>query len=183
VDSTKACAGAVQNLRRSFLLLRLHRPTIPWALVTFDLLISADPALRKSWAATVASSGPRWRVSTFSSGSSATETVFVNAIQFLDDEAGKPLLVGEVSSLELAGLRLADRVALFYTELTMARSAVSFRVEGTETLKYLVTGLAPGDWDIWWNGWLEDPQGFVEPRTGVLYFQGPAGSYFLRRRD
>lgn len=183
VDSTKACAGEVQNLRRSFVLLRLGRPDAGWALVTFDLLVSADPALRKSWAAAVPASEPRWRVGTFSSRSSSTETVFVNAIQFLDDEAGTPLPVEEVSSLELAGVRLADRVALFYTEITTARSAVSFRVEGTETLKYVVTGLAPGDWEIWWNGWLEDPQGFVEPRAGALYFQGPAGSYFLRRRD
>jgi len=183
VDSTKACTGEVQNLKRSFVLLRLGRPAIPWALVTFDLMVSADPALPKSWAAVLPSSESGWRVSSFSSRRSSTETVFVNAIQFLDGEGGAPMPVEEVSSLELAGVRLADRVALFHAETTTARSAVSFRVEGTETLKYLVTGLAPGDWEIWWNGWLEDPQGFVEPRSGALYFEGPAGSYFLRRRS
>ena len=183
VDATKACTGEVQNLKRSFVLLRLGRPAIPWALVTFDLMVSADPALPKSWAAVQPSSESGWRVSTFSSRRASTETVFVNAIQFLDGEAGAPMPVEEFSSLELAGVRLADRVALFHAETTTARSAVSFRVEGTETLKYLVTGLAPGDWEIWWNGWLEDPQGFVEPRSGALYFEGPAGSYFLRRRS
>jgi len=230
VDSTKACTGEVQNLKRSFVLLRLGRPAIPWALVAFDLIVSADPALPKSWAAVQPSSESGWRVSTFSSRRSSTETLFVNAIQFLEvmpqspgipggisfslsraavengpdklklipqgvqylpeteallleGEGGAPMPVEEVSSLELAGVRLADRVALFHAEATTARSAVSFRVEGTEILKYLVTGLAPGDWEIWWNGWLEDPQGFVEPRSGALYFEGPAGSYFLRRRS
>jgi hypothetical protein len=183
VDSTKACPGAVQDLKRSFVLLRLGKPRIPWALVAFDLIVSADPALPKSWAALQPSSESGWRVSTFSSRRSSTETVFVNAIQFLEGEAGPLMPVEEVSSLELAGVRLADRVELFHAEATTARSAVSFRVEGTEILKYLVTGLAPGDWEIWWNGWLEDPQGFVEPPSGALYFEGPAGSYFLRRRS
>ena len=63
----------------------------------------------------------------------------------------------------------------------MARSIVSFDLEAPGRLGFLVTGLASGSWEIWWNGWLEDPQGSVEPSSGALYFEGEAGSYFLKR--
>ncbi|MFB3827265.1 MAG: hypothetical protein ACE15B_10875 [Bryobacteraceae bacterium] len=97
-------------------------------------------------------------------------------LEVLGAKADEPL-----ESLDLAGVRIANRAVLFRTEATMARDAVSYVVEGGGKLKHLITGLAPGDWSIWWNGWLEDPGVFVEPSAGCLYFEGNAGSYFLRR--
>ncbi len=87
----------------------------------------------------------------------------------------------EISSIDFAGVRLASWVVLFHTESASARSAVSFEVKGDGPLKFLVTGLAPGAWDIWRNGWLEDTSAFVSPQAGALYFEGRPGSYFLRR--
>lgn len=87
-----------------------------------------------------------------------------------------------LSSAELAGVRLAGRVVMFHVEPSSARSAVSFAAEGAPALKCLVGGLAPGMWEIWRNGWLEEPMAGVAPRSGALYFESRAGSYFLRRR-
>jgi hypothetical protein len=89
--------------------------------------------------------------------------------------------VEKLESLDLAGVRMGDRAILFSTEVNMVRGGVSFFIKGTGRLRYLVTGLAPGTWQIWWNGWLEDPGQPVEPSTASLAFEGEAGSYFLRR--
>lgn len=187
-DVTEAYGGRVRDAKRSFVFLNLGAQGIAAALVTFDLVIAADAAQRVEWL--IQDLGkphgePKWRLEsrTLSAKRTSAETLFLNLLQFVDPEAATPLPAGEVSSVELAGVRLADRVVLFHADTTSARGAVSFSVTGGGTLKYLVTGLAPGTWEVWWNGWLEDPQGFVDPKAGALYFEGPPGSYFLRRRD
>lgn len=83
-----------------------------------------------------------------------------------------------VRDLELSGLRLADRVILFHQEFTAARSALSFFLNASERLSYAIAGLSPGNWDVWWNGWLEQAQ---VAAPAILLFDGPGGSYFLRR--
>ena len=86
-----------------------------------------------------------------------------------------------ISSLELEGVRIADRVVLFYVDLHMARSSLFYDLEGGAKLKQLVAGLAPGTWEIWRDGYLDDPQGFVPPQAGILYFEAPAGGYYLKK--
>jgi heparin/heparan-sulfate lyase len=198
-DVTAAYGGMVRDAKRSFVFLNLGAQGIAGALVTFDLIVTADTAQRVEWliqdlekpelrgspfSGDLRLGERKWRLEsrTLSSKRASAETLFLNLLQFVDPEAATPLPAGEVSSVELAGVRLADRVVLFHADTTSARGAVSFSVTGDGTLKYLVTGLAPGTWEVWWNGWLEDPQGFVDLKAGALYFQGPAGSYFLRRR-
>lgn len=85
-----------------------------------------------------------------------------------------------IRDLDLAGARLGGTVALFHREISPARSAVSFHVDAPGKLKYLVTGLAPGSWDLWFQGFREDSL-TVKPREACLYFEGEAGGYFLRR--
>ncbi len=186
-DVTEAYGGRIRDAKRSFVFLNLGAQGIAGALVTFDLIVTADAAQRVEWLIQDLEKphGERkWRLEsrTLSSKRTSAETLFLNLLQFVDPEAATPLPAGEVSSVELAGVRLADRVVLFHADTTSARGAVSFSVTGGGTLKYLVTGLAPGTWEVWWNGWLEDPQAFVDPKAGALYFEGPPGSYFLRRR-
>jgi hypothetical protein len=96
--------------------------------------------------------------------------------------AGQAAPLEKLESLDLAGVRIGARAVLFRIEATMARDAVSYVVEGSDPLAHLVTGVAPGWWQILWNGWLEDTGMPVEPREGALSFTGPAGSYFFRRR-
>jgi len=87
-----------------------------------------------------------------------------------------------ISSLDLAGAVLRETAVLFHTESTSARSAVSFDSSETEARHYLITGLAPGLWEVWRNGWLLDLDGKVTPQAGCLYFEERPGSYFLRRK-
>ncbi len=89
----------------------------------------------------------------------------------------------KVESLDLEGLEIPGGwVVLFNTESRMAGSVLSFDTgKGSGTRRFVVTGLAPGSWDIWRDGWLIDIGVQVEPSEGVLYFEGRPGSYFLRR--
>ena len=89
--------------------------------------------------------------------------------------------VERITSPDLDGVRIGDRVVLFHTERGFARSALFFDVGGEGVLKFLVASLAPGTWEIWWRGYLVDHQGGVERETGALYFEGRPGGYFLRR--
>lgn len=84
-----------------------------------------------------------------------------------------------IKDLDFAGARLGSYVALFHRAANLARSSVSFRVDAPGRLKYLVTGLAPGDWDIWFQGFRENTL-TVNPREACLYFEGDPGGYFLR---
>ena len=69
-----------------------------------------------------------------------------------------------VTSLDLEGVRTDDAVVLFYTEAGMARSALSFDTgKAAGKLRYIVTGLAPGMWEVWRNGWVVDIGVAVRP--------------------
>lgn len=87
----------------------------------------------------------------------------------------------DVSSLDLAGAMCDDFAVFFHSDSRSATSAVSFVVETSGMLRYLITGLAPGAWQVWRDGWLLDPVRSVRRESGTLYFSDRAGSYFLRR--
>lgn len=87
-----------------------------------------------------------------------------------------------VTSLDLAGVIVGDAVVLFHTESGMARSALSFDTgKGGDKKRYVVTGVAPGLWEVWRNGWVVDIGVPVRAGEGVLYFEERPGSYFVRR--
>jgi hypothetical protein len=85
-----------------------------------------------------------------------------------------------VESMDLAGIRVADWAILFNIEPRSTRSAVWFETSGGDKLRFLLTGLAPGQWDIWCDGWLVDHGAIVRPTAGALYFTGAPGMYFVR---
>jgi hypothetical protein len=95
-------------------------------------------------------------------------------------QSGERQTPGKIVSEELAGFRLGEWAILFYTEAHMAQTAVSFDVEGPPKMKFLIAGLAPGAWEIWRAGMRELEDGTVAPSSGVLFFEGKPGSYFLR---
>lgn len=173
-------ATDVRGVRRLFVFLDLG------ALITFDLVVS-QPArlsiqgpLEPKITTLFPSADDLVAVMSadtidLHSRKTSGDSVFLNVIGSAD---ARP---APISSIDMAGVRIRDRVVVFYTESTSAGSAVSFDVPGTGNVKHLVAGLAPGTWEIWRNGWLEDPQGVVEPQAGALYFEAPAGSYFFRK--
>jgi hypothetical protein len=161
VDATGRFTGLLRELTRSFVLLSDLN-----ALVTYD--IAAAGTLK--WV--LEGADGRENVSTVA----ATESASLHLI-----EMAKSQPAGKVESEDLAGLRLGGRVVLFHTETRMAQSAVSFDVAGPARLQFLVTGLAPGPWEVWRAGMLEIDDQVVAPAAGTLHFSGKPGSYFLRR--
>lgn len=97
-------------------------------------------------------------------------------------QAGAVLPVELIWTIDLAGVRVGDRIIAFHAGLRMAHQPVFFDVDEGAHLKFLLTGLAPGSWDIWWKGWLEQSGLWVAPHTGTLYFEGPAGGYYFSSR-
>jgi hypothetical protein len=91
--------------------------------------------------------------------------------------------VYDLSNIDVAGVGIGEWAVLFHADVRSARSALSFQVEPDSPLRILVTGLAPGTWEVWRNGWLDEPEIDVSPRAGCLYLQSGGGSYFLRRRS
>lgn len=108
--------------------------------------------------------------------SRAAEPVFVHVLRTTPGPEASPL-----SGFELAGARMGEWVVLFHTESRTARSPLSFEALGGERVRVLLTGLAPGAWELWRNGWLEDPDGVVRPQAAALYFEARPGDFFLRR--
>jgi|GEM_PF-873155 len=109
----------------------------------------------------------------------AGEARLLAAVAFTGPRAAAPAFE-PVSEIDLAGIRAGSWVVLFQTGASSARSAVFFDARGEGPLRYLITGLAPGVWQIWRNGFLTIPDAVVRPHTGTLYFEAPAGNYFLR---
>jgi hypothetical protein len=87
-----------------------------------------------------------------------------------------------VSSLDVEGVRLREYVVLFHTEAGLLRSAFSFDTgEASGPVKIVVTGVAPGTWEVWRNGWVVDIGVVVRPKEGVLYFEERPGRFFVRK--
>jgi hypothetical protein len=147
--------------------------------LSYDIVMPTDQTNLVSWSirGSLGSFGIR-RLLPASETQPAGETAFLHAIGLKEKIAA----VNDVSSLDLAGVVAGGQAILFHTEPRSAQSGVSFLVEGDSKLNILVTGLAPGSWEIWRNGWLEEAPGIVTPEAGAMYFDGRAGSYFLRRR-
>ena len=89
--------------------------------------------------------------------------------------------VSPVDSVDFAGARQGSLAILFWLDRDPARGAASFTIDGAGPLKILIAGLAPGTWEFWRNGWLEETGLRVERGSTVLRFDGEPGSYFIRR--
>lgn len=161
-------ATAVGARRRSFVMLKPS--AAPAALVTFDLapapVQTAAPQLK------------RFRVK---ADVLKSEGLFLCAMQFSDSEAKPAVAVEFIGSVDLAGARIGEWVVLFHNEAHSAREPQFFFVDREGPVRCLVTGLAPGAWELWHNGFVKEPSLEVSPRAGALYFEGTAGNYFFRR--
>jgi hypothetical protein len=153
--------AGLQEVMRSWVFLPKLR-----ALIEFDIAALPDPPVPVTWKL----EGPGNVLPLL-----AKDGLYLHLIQMADRQAP-----GKIDSEELAGLRLGSLVILFYTETHMSKSAVSFDVAGPASMKFLIAGLAPGEWEIWHAGMRALEDGAVARESGVLYFEGKPGSYFLR---
>lgn len=104
---------------------------------------------------------------------------FESLTALLPEGSAKPEFLREV---DLIGAAAGDWTVWFHRDKASAQSAVSFIIpKGPET-RFLVTGLAPGAWDVWHDGWREEFPLRVAPEAGAAFWKGLRGSYFLRRQ-
>jgi len=119
-----------------------------------------------------------WRIEVSPRTASATDC-FLNVMQMTG--ASHPPAVEKLTAKGMTGVRVADRVVWFQTNGERTPRAVGFTVTGGGTLKYLVTDLAEGTWQVWRDGKIVRPAVRVAESEGTMYFEGPPGSYQLRR--
>jgi heparin/heparan-sulfate lyase len=120
-----------------------------------------------------------WRVQ-LSPKQPAAEDLFLNVLQATDD--GKPLPVRlRRQTAPVVTVEIADRVVLFNREGTRMTKPFTFEAQGQSTLKFLLTDLGEGNWQVWRGGQIVKPAIEVSAEAGTLYFEGPAGTYTLRR--
>jgi heparin/heparan-sulfate lyase len=92
--------------------------------------------------------------------------------------------VERLSSQGVTGVRVASRVVWFQRESNRInrRFHLCHRcVTDAGVMRYPLTDLAEGTWQIWRDGRVVTPAAYVTDSEGTLYFQGPAGRYELRR--
>ena len=123
-----------------------------------------------------------WRVE-LSPRRPAAADLFLNVIQVMDRDsaAARPLVVEKIESGNIVGVRLADRVVLFDSRGDRNADPLAFSVQGDGTLKFLVTDLAEGTWQVWRDGKIAVPALSVSADDGTAYFEGRSGRYELRR--
>jgi heparin/heparan-sulfate lyase len=119
-----------------------------------------------------------WRVQ-ISPKQPAAEDLFLNVLQPTDD--GKPVAVRALDARPMVGVEIADRVVLFNRESIRMAKPFTFEAQGRGTLKFLLTDLGEGNWQVWRGGQIVKPAMEVSAVSGTLYFESPPGRYTLRR--
>jgi len=170
-DVTASYSGAARIVRRFVVVL----PGM--ALLSFDFVTAPGQVSEVRWSVEGADSRVTQKAIVFAgTDSGGDDRLFLNLL------LAAPAEVERVVSLDLAGARIGRNVVLFHRSTGMATSSVFFDLENKDKLSFLVAGLQPGYWEVWWNGYLEETGGLVKPQAGTLWFPGEAGSYFLRLR-
>jgi hypothetical protein len=123
-----------------------------------------------------------WRVEV-SPRRPAAADLFLNVIEVMDgaSAASRGPAIEKIESADVVGMKFADRVVVFQSSGDRADRPVAFSVRGEGTLKFVVTDLATGTWQVRRNGQIAAPAMVVSDDEGVAYFEGPAGTYELRR--
>ncbi len=108
--------------------------------------------------------------------------LFLNVLQVTDTGNSRLHEVKKIEAGPLVGVSLAGRVALFAREGARLGGTLSFQLSGASVNhKVLVTDLSAGAWQVRLNGRVLIPAAMVSEDSGALCFEGPSGTYELRR--
>lgn len=102
--------------------------------------------------------------------------VFFNVMQVMDG-AATPLAVSRISSPDLEGAVVSDRVVTFSKTGNLIDRPVSFSFAGSGTKKVLMTDMAPGLWMVRKTGSTVVSTIEVKAPSNVLYFSNTPGTY------
>ncbi|MDP6777046.1 MAG: heparinase, partial [Candidatus Latescibacteria bacterium] len=106
---------------------------------------------------------------------------FLSVTQVMDRDSGSPHPVRLVEDEAVVGVQFADRAVLFSRSGQRLDEPISLELSGEGALKILVADLAEGTWQVWRDGEIVAPAVEVTADAGILYLEGPGGSYALRR--
>ena len=101
---------------------------------------------------------------------------FFNVMQVMDGVAS-PLAVSRISTSDLEGAMVSDRVVTFSKSGNLMDYPVSFSFGGSGTMKVLMTDMAPGLWMVRKTSSTEVSTIEVEAPAHVLYFSNTPGTY------
>lgn len=121
-----------------------------------------------------------WRVEV-SPKAAATENYFLNVMQVADNSCKRMNEVKRIDADKVVGVQIADRIVTFSKDSRPLSNRFDVKTTGDKTMKYVITDLIPGTWQIKKDGKVYIPAMEVCSDSGILSFEGTAGHYeFLR---
>ena len=82
---------------------------------------------------------------------------------------------------KVVGVQIADRIVTFSKNSLPLSGKIDMKVDGNTSMKFVITDLIPGTWQIKKDGKVYIPAMEVRSDDGILSFEGTAGHYeFLR---
>ena len=121
-----------------------------------------------------------WRVEV-SPAKPAAENYFLNVIQVADNTCKQLNDVKRLDGERTVGVQIADRIVTFSKNSKPLAGRFSIKAEGNGTIKFVITDLKPGNWQIKKDGKIFIPGTEVKSDDGLLSFEGTAGVYEFRR--
>ena len=89
--------------------------------------------------------------------------------------------VKRIDAEKVVGVQIADRVVTFSRDSRPLSGKVDMKVNGNAAMKFVITDLIPGTWQIKKDGKVYIPAMEVRSDDGILSFEGTSGHYeFLR---
>jgi hypothetical protein len=127
----------------------------------------------------------RWRLE-LSPKVAATEDLFLTAMQVSDRSAGVRWPVKRIDAGNRVGCLIEGEAeswcVLFRRDLRRSDAPVEFTVPGHAACRFLVTGLAPGNWRVRCDGTTESCTIAVSADSGAAWFTGRAGRWTLAQQ-
>lgn len=121
-----------------------------------------------------------WRIE-ISPATATAENYFLNVMQVADNTCLQMNEVKRIDADKIVGVQIADRVVTFSKDSQPLPGKFNFAVSGGQTMKFVITDLIPGTWQIKKDGKVYIPALEVRTDDGILSFEGTAGRYeFLR---
>lgn len=117
-----------------------------------------------------------WRVEV-SPAVAANENYFLNVMQVADNTCKQMNEVKRIDADKIVGVQIADRIVTFSKNSQPLSGKFDMTIVGDKTLKFVITDLIAGTWQIRKDGKVYIPAKEVRSDDGILSFEGTAGRY------
>lgn len=117
-----------------------------------------------------------WRVEV-SPAVAASENYFLNVMQVADNTCKQMNDVKRIDADKIVGVQIADRIVTFSKNSQPLFGKFDMNISGDKTVKFVITDLIAGTWQIRKDGKVYIPAKEVRSDDGILSFEGTAGHY------